>query len=241
MRILSSLVLVSLVAASPVMARKPASTPPKAAAKPAPEPAKSDKDEKKDEPEKPITEKDVSASDVATTPLSDLNIKKGEIPALLLTAQEKPYDLTGMTRCSRLTSAVNEFDEILGEDIDITDPEGGTSAGKVAQSAVGSLIPFRGLIREISGANSQDRKLQLAIRAGMARRAFLKGVGLQRGCGYPARPASPQIVAQKLAAIAAADPKDKDKAEAAAKAAEAAKPAVKAKSTRKKANRTRRR
>lgn len=241
MRILSSLVLASLVAASPVMAKKPASAPAKAAAKPAPEPARSDKDEKKDEPDRPVTESNVSAGDVATTPLSDLNLKKGEIPPLLIAAQDKPYDLAGMNRCSGLTATVNQLDAILGEDIDITDPEGGTSAGKVAQSAVGSLIPFRGLIREVSGANSQDRKLQLAIRAGMARRAFLKGVGLQRGCPYPARPASPQIIASKLAAIAAADPKDKDKAEAAAKAAAAAQPAVKAQSTRKKAKRTRRR
>lgn len=207
-----------------------------AAAKDAP---KSAKDDKKDEPDRPVTESNVSAGDVATTPLSDLNLKKGEIPALLIAAQDKPYDLAGMNRCSSLTAAVNQFDVVLGEDIDITDPEGGITAGKVAQSAVGSLIPFRGLIREVSGANSQDRKMQLAIRAGMARRAFLKGVGLQRGCAYPARPASPQIVASKLAAIAAADPKDKDKAQDAATAAQEAKP--KPRVTRKKASRTRRR
>lgn len=233
MRIFSTIVLAGLLTASPAMAQKagePAS---------AKDIKKSDEDEKKDEPDKPVTESDVSASDVATTPLSDLNLKKGEIPALLITAQDRPYDLTALKRCSSLIAVVNQFDVILGEDIDITDPDGSTSAGKVAQSAVGSLIPFRGLIREVSGANSQDRKLQLAIRAGMARRAFLKGVGMQRGCAYPARPASAQIIATKLAAIAAADPKDKDKAQAATKAAEEALPKVTA--TRKKAKRTRRR
>ncbi|WP_310535423.1 hypothetical protein [Novosphingobium sp.] len=229
MRILSTIVIAGLLTASPAMAQKPAETPA----------AKSDKDAKAREPEKPVTESDVSAADVATTPLSDLNLRKGEIPALLLAAQDRPYDMAGLTRCSQLSGAVNNLDAILGEDIDITDPEGGTSAGKVAQSAVGALIPFRGLIREVSGANSQDRKLQLAIRAGMARRAFLKGVGMQRGCPYPARPASAQIVASKLAAISAADPKDKDKAQAATVAAQEAKP--KAKAIRKKTSRTRRR
>ncbi|MFM6931642.1 MAG: hypothetical protein ACKOUT_05300 [Novosphingobium sp.] len=229
MRILSTIVLAALVTAGPAMAQKPGEA----------TSAKSDKDAKAREPDKPVTESDVSAGDVATTPLSDLNLKKGEIPALLLSAQDRPYDMAGMTRCSQLTGAVNNLDAILGEDIDITDPENGITAGKVAQSAVGALIPFRGLIREVSGANSQDRKLQLAIRAGMARRAFLKGVGMQRGCQYPARPASAQIVASKLAAIAAADPKDKDKAQAAAVAAQEAKP--KARVTRKKATRTRRR
>ena len=32
-------------------------------------------------------------------------------------------------------------------------------------------------------------RVQAAVYAGTARRSFLKGVGLQRGCGYPARPA----------------------------------------------------
>ncbi len=226
MRILSTIVIVGLLTASPAMGQKAADP---AASKAANAP----------EPEKPVTESDVSAADVATTPLSDLNLKKGEIPALLLTAQDRPYDLTSLNRCSSLVANVVSLDRILGEDIDITDPDGSTSAGKLAQSALRAFIPFGGVIREVSGANSQDRKLQLAIRAGMARRAFLKGVGLQRGCAYPGRPATPQIVASKLAAIAAADPKDKDKAQAAAIAAQEAKP--KAKVIRKKASRPRRR
>jgi hypothetical protein len=59
---------------------------------------------------------------------------------------------------------------------------------------VSSLIPFRGLIRELSGANAQDRAIQAAIQAGLARRGFLKGVGAVRRCGYPASPASSQVV-----------------------------------------------
>ena len=63
------------------------------------------------------------------------------------------------------------------------------SVGGVAQSVVGSFIPFRGIIREISGANKHEDELQDAIVAGMMRRAFLKGMGLKLGCAYPARPA----------------------------------------------------
>jgi hypothetical protein len=225
LRILSTIVIAGLLTASPAMAQKAADPAAKTTNAP--------------EPETPVTESDVSAVDVAATPLTDLNIRKGEIPALLLTAQERPYDLTALNRCSSLVANVANLDRILGEDIDITDPDGSTSAGKLAQSALRAFIPFGGLIREVSGANSQDRKLQLAIRAGMVRRSFLKGVGLQRGCAYPGRPATPQIVASKLAAIAAADPKDKDKAQAAAVAAQEAKP--KARVIRKKATRTRRR
>lgn len=154
------------------------------------------------EPEKPVTERDVSAADVATTPVTDLNLKKDEIPALLLAAQERPYTLEGLGKCTQIAAAVGELDAVLGDDIDM--PQDGTrrtSAGRVAQSVVGSLIPFRGVIREISGANQQQRLMQNAIQAGIARRSFLKGVGTARGCRYPARSATIEVYNQRMASL----------------------------------------
>jgi hypothetical protein len=156
--------------------------------------------------DKPITQQDVGAKDVAMTPLSDLNLRKGEIPQLLLDAQEDPYTLAGLARCPQIAAAVGELDAVLGDDIDVAQANRHrTSAGRVAQSVAGSFIPFRGVIRELSGANSQERKVQAAIYAGTARRAFLKGVGQQRGCRYPARSATPQIIAAAEAEAAAAE------------------------------------
>ena len=152
------------------------------------------------EPEKPLAEKDVTATDVAATPITDLNIRKDEIPALLIAAQEQPYSLAGLGRCSQIAAAVGEFDAVLGDDIDL--PQGQTrrtSAGRVAKSVVGAFIPFRGVIREISGANKQERLFQAAIQAGVARRSFLKGVGTARGCRYPARAATAEVFAQRVA------------------------------------------
>lgn len=141
--------------------------------------------------DKPVTDKEPDAVDVATTPVTDLNLKKDEIPPLLIRAQKKPYDLSGLSRCAALIAEVNKFDNLLGDDIDLPqNVRSGPSAGRVAQSVVGSFIPFRGIIREVSGANEQQRKLQAAIQAGLARRGFLKGVGQSRGCRYPARPAT---------------------------------------------------
>ncbi len=158
------------------------------------------------EPDKPITQQDVNAKDVALTPLSDLNLRKGEIPPLLLAAQDDPYTLAGMARCPQIAAAVGELDAILGDDIDVAQAKKQSmSAGRVAQSVAGSFIPFRGVIREISGANSQERKVQAAIYAGTARRAFLKGIGQQRGCRYPARSATPQIIAAAQAEADAAE------------------------------------
>ena len=134
--------------------------------------------------------------DAVATPASDLNLKKDTIPPLLLTAQERPYDLTGLRRCTDLSARITELDAVLGPDIDLpVDPKTGLTAGRVAQAAVGSFIPFRGLIRELSGANSQERKIQVAVQAGFARRAYLKGVGEARGCRYPARAAGPAEIA----------------------------------------------
>lgn len=152
---------------------------------------------------KPVTERSASVKDAATTPLSDLNLKKDQIPPLLLEAQQKPYDLANLRTCPQIAAAVGELDAVLGADNDLPgEARDKVSAGRVAQAAVGAFIPFRGLIREISGANESERKMQSAIMAGLARRGFLKGYGQARGCRYPARPAT----AADIAAIVAANP-----------------------------------
>lgn len=149
----------------------------------------------------PIGQRDTSAVDVVATPATDLNLRKGEIPQILLDAQADPYGIRYLKRCSQVAEAVRNLDDVLGDDIDIAqDPSGKLRPGRVAQSVVGSFIPFRGIIREISGASSQERKLQAAIYAGIARRSFLRGVGLQRGCAWPARPATPAMLAKIAAA-----------------------------------------
>ena len=166
------------------------------------------------EPDKPITEKEVSAGDVAATPITDLNLRKGQIPKLLIDAQDRPYDLKGLKTCPQIAAAVGELDAVLGEDIDTANARGGgLKAGNVAQAAVGAFIPFRGLIREVSGANAQEKKVQAAVYAGSVRRAFLKGVGQQRGCRYPARPATHADIAA-LQAVADAQSKALAKSDA---------------------------
>lgn len=155
------------------------------------------------EPEKPVTDREPTIVDAVTTPASDLNLKKDTIPPLLLAAQERPYGLAGLRRCAEISAAVIGLNEVLGPDIDLPiDAKTGVTAGRVAQAAVGSFIPFRGLIREISGANEQERKIQVAVQAGFARRAYLKGVGEARGCRYPARAAGPAEIAAITAPLA---------------------------------------
>jgi hypothetical protein len=174
---------------------------------------KSDRDDKA---EKPVTQKEPTATDVVATPATDLNLKKNEIPPLLLAAEQRPYVLRGLDTCRQLAAAIGELDGVLGDDIDVPQSEGKRmSAGRVAQSVVGAFIPFRGVIREISGANAQDRAMQAAILAGVARRSFLKGIGQGKGCRYPARSATLDVFNYRMAAINAGEEPWKPSPEAA--------------------------
>jgi hypothetical protein len=154
-----------------------------------------------DQPAKPVTDREPDAVDVAATPMTDLNLRKDEIPQLLIDAQARPYDLKGLGNCSQLAARIGEFDAVLGDDVDLPQTAGQrVSAGRLGKYVVGTFIPFRGLIREVSGAAEQQRKMNAAISAGLARRAFLKGVGQERGCRYPARSATREVWDQYVAA-----------------------------------------
>lgn len=163
-----------------------------------------------------VAPKDANVGDVVATPLETVNLKKEDIPPILQKAREAPYTLVGLKSCPAIAAEVRRLDAVLGDDIDIANyTKGGVMVGNTAKSIVGSLIPFGGVIREISGANAAQRQLQVALFAGTARRAFLKGVGQSRGCAYPARPASARD-ARSVAAARAREASDR-KAEKAEK------------------------
>jgi hypothetical protein len=166
---------------------------------------------KEQAPDKPITEREPSVGDVAATPVEDLGIKKHAIPPLLIAAQGNPYNSTNLRRCPQIAAAVGELDAVLGRDVDLPQQDQKVSAGRAAKEAIGAFIPFRGLIRELSGANAHERRVDDAIEAGMVRRAYLKGLGEARGCNYPARSAGPKEVA--AAQLAMADAKAEAKAD----------------------------
>ncbi len=127
--------------------------------------------------------------DVAATPLRDVNLRKTKIPPVLERAADEPYALAGLNSCGRIVAQVRLLNDALGGDIDEEHARGhAVTAGRLAQSVVDSLIPFGGIIKEVSGANAGQRRLQAAVAAGFARRGFLKGVGLSRHCPPPARP-----------------------------------------------------
>ena len=105
------------------------------------------------------------------------------------TRQASQCFLAGLSSCGRIAAQVGQLNDALGEDIDVQHARGHpVTAGRLAQSVVDSFIPLGGIIKEVSGANAGQRRLQAAVAAGFARRGFLKGVGLTRHCPAPARP-----------------------------------------------------
>jgi hypothetical protein len=133
-------------------------------------------------------------TDAASAPLNDLNLVKAPIPAALVEAQRAPYAMPADTGCATLAAQVRSLDEVLGADLDApptaANPgliERGTTA--VGNAAVGALrntaeglVPYRGWVRKLSGAERYSKDVAAAIAAGTVRRAYLKGLGAARGC-----------------------------------------------------------
>jgi len=133
-------------------------------------------------------------SDAATTPLSDLNLVHASIPAVLVDAQNRPYVAPADQSCPALAAEVRALDEVLGPDLDApasaSNPglieRGSTAVGDAAVGAVRgaaqAVVPFRGWVRKLTGAERYSKEVAAAIAAGTVRRAFLKGVAVTRGC-----------------------------------------------------------
>lgn len=125
------------------------------------------------------------AVDAVTQPLSDLHLRSRDIPPVLLRAQQAPYDLTDLEgQCQALRVEIMDLEEVLGPDADApAEREGLVNQGlQLGGRILGGLIPFRGIVREISGANAEEARWEAAIYAGVARRSFLKGYARALDC-----------------------------------------------------------
>lgn len=136
----------------------------------------------------------------ATTPLSDLNVVRADIPEVLKAAAAAPYALPADASCTGIATAVRALDEVLGPDLDA--PRTGGSPGLLDRgedAATGALqrtaegvIPFRGWVRKLSGAERYSRQVSAAITAGGVRRGFLRGLAVAKACvaAVPAKAAT---------------------------------------------------
>lgn len=132
--------------------------------------------------------------DAATTPLRDLNVIRAEIPDVLRDAQKRPYLVPADPSCEALATELRALDKALGPDLDApaspsnprlieraAEAADDAAVGAVQHAAEG-LVPYRGWVRQLSGAERYSKKVAAAIAAGAVRRGFLKGLSVARNC-----------------------------------------------------------
>lgn len=126
------------------------------------------------------------AVEIGSQPTRDVGITRRDIPPILEKAHDNPYSLKGLKTCKQLAAEVTALNEVLGPDYIVGNEVKESRAGRLAaasgRTVVNSIIPFRGLVREISGAAPAERRLNAAIDAGYARRGFIRGVHVKQGC-----------------------------------------------------------
>lgn len=153
-------------------------------------PPKEQPDQKDDpaqgEQDKPRDETLDKAGRIASQPARDVGIAKTEIPPILQKSTEAPYAMPASRTCKGLNAAMAELTEALGPDFSTGKENNENRTGKIMEAGgraiVNSLIPFRGLVREVTGAAPAERRLQAAISTGLARRGFLRGMATTKGC-----------------------------------------------------------
>lgn len=124
-------------------------------------------------------------------PFRDLNLIRDEAPPVLVRAAEAPYAHRDLGVCNAVQGEIAELDRLLGPDIDTEVTEEDSDAVAIASDAIRGLfdLPFRGVVRRITGAHDRDAAIRRAVLAGMVRRGYLKGMAEERGCNDPVQQA----------------------------------------------------
>jgi hypothetical protein len=126
------------------------------------------------------------SAQVAEEPARDVGAIRTVIPDILQQALDDPYNMPRKTSCTELAASIGQLTAALGPDLATPSTDHRRNVSHLAeageQSVVNSFIPFRGLVREASGAAAAQRRLSQAHDAGFARRGFLRGIAAARRC-----------------------------------------------------------
>jgi hypothetical protein len=134
-----------------------------------------------------------------TSPLSDFNLMRTEIPAVLISARKAPYVFPADAGCIWFTTEIQGLNFVLGPDLDAVklDADGNVVERELGNATVNALksftegfVPFRAWVRRLTGADSHAREVAAAGMAGIVRRSYLKGVAHARACRLEPVPGS---------------------------------------------------
>ncbi|MBU1376231.1 MAG: hypothetical protein KKE02_19850 [Alphaproteobacteria bacterium] len=118
--------------------------------------------------------------------MDDLNLAPTSPVAALVRAAAAPD--RPPANCATAAHELADLDRALGTDR-MSDPDG-VGAVDVAASVVRSVVrlPFRGVVRELSGAERRAKARQARLYAGMFRRGYLDGWRTARACAMADAP-----------------------------------------------------
>lgn len=120
-------------------------------------------------------------------PMRDLSLIRDQLPAPLQRAAVAPYDPVGVADCAGLVAELAALDAALGADVDAPPGKGSGGQGLAAELIRGVAgLPFRGVVRQVTGASRRDAAYRAGVLAGMVRRGFVKGRTSALGCAPPA-------------------------------------------------------
>ncbi len=126
------------------------------------------------------------ARSIVTQPAQDLGVVATKIPAVVTDAAARPYSTRGLGSCRALAASVRDLDVALGPDFDAPPLPPDNRATRIVEAGgraiVNSVVPFRSVVRELTGAATAKREAELALDAALARRGFLRGLQAARGC-----------------------------------------------------------
>lgn len=161
-----------------------------------------------------------SLGSAVAAPLRDINVVRSEIPDLLVKAQTDPY-APPTPGCAPLKAEIDQFDDVLGDDYDERSDDKKDGQGGMARPVLGvvastitDVIPMRGWVRRLTGAERHDQMVRDAIKAGFVRRGYLKGLYNASSCKgnrlvfVNAKPAPPPpvVAAEAVPVLVAAQP-----------------------------------
>jgi hypothetical protein len=130
---------------------------------------------------------------------SGVGLTGADVPQLLKDIKADPYKAPGNPVCDTVPLEIREISDLIGPDLDAQATSDDRSLASRGADVARGLVPYRGVVRFVTGANKKDEELHEAIMAGYARRGFLRGVQMNLKCHPEPTPVADPAPAAKPA------------------------------------------
>jgi hypothetical protein len=113
---------------------------------------------------------------------SGVGLTGADVPQLLKDIKADPYKQPGQPICDTVPLEIQQITDLIGPDLNTQATADDKSLASRGADVARGLVPYRGVVRFVTGANKKDEELREAIMAGYARRGFLRGIQLNLKC-----------------------------------------------------------